>query len=444
MCNYKKMESESDNNTIWLSLIKKGDSIESTNSREAVGWWADAYSIEPTRPEAIYRIVKRWRYMGRPKVCFEWLAKFNEANMPDDDYDGIEREVWEWRLSEERLICAFYCGIQEVQRDIMNILNKCISSHSIQQALKNYFFYDIRIFSKKEVKLDIADYVKIGDNTELMMYGSTPSICCDKQGYIVNQRLVSYLINSNGSYNLGDSGTVTTVNRQLKLNRRLELVDKFIDYTPPHINEVYNGIEDVKVWKRKDGSLCFLGTHIKNSEPWNDTNISVCIGNYNDTDLINPRILRQNIKSQRSEKNWVFCEDNQIIYQWSPLIVYELFNNESIIQPIHTIHKVPKCFTHMRGSSNGCLVGDEQWFITHIVAYDTPRIYYNHLVVLNAKTKEPLRYSYPFKLSNCKIEFCLGLIVEEDRILIGYSSNDGSTRIGIFEKHTFDKMMISV
>ena len=269
----------------WLSLIKKGDSIESTNSREAVGWWADAYSIEPTRPEAIYRIVKRWRYMGRPKVCFEWLARFNEANMPDDVYDGIEREVWEWRLSEERLICAFYCGIQEVQRDIMNILNKCISSHSIQQALKNYFFYDIRIFSKKEVKLDIADYVKIGDNTEVMMYGSTPSICYDKQGYIVNQRLVSYLVNSNGSYNLGKSETVTTVNRRLKLNRQLELIDKFLDYTPSHINDTYNGVEDVKLWRRRDGSLCFLGTHIKNNEPWNDTNICVCMGNYNNTDL---------------------------------------------------------------------------------------------------------------------------------------------------------------
>jgi hypothetical protein len=50
-------------------------------------------------------------------------------------------------------------------------------------------------------------------------------------------------------------------------------------------------------------------------------------------------------------------------------------------------------------------------------------------VVLDPETFRVTAYSAPFKLSSHPIEFCLGLVVEENRVLIGYSEMDGSSKI---------------
>jgi hypothetical protein len=44
------------------------------------------------------------------------------------------------------------------------------------------------------------------------------------------------------------------------------------------------------------------------------------------------------------------------------------------------------------------------------------------------------RYSAPFKFSDQPIEYCLGLVVEEERVIMTYSVWDRSTMVAIYDK----------
>jgi hypothetical protein len=98
---------------------------------------------------------------------------------------------------------------------------------------------------------------------------------------------------------------------------------------------------------------------------------------------------------------------------------------------------MPKIFDSVRGSTCAAEYNDELWFICHIVSYEQPRQYYHMFVILD-KELNLLRYSAPFKLSDASVEYCLGLIVKEDKVIISYSEWDRTTKIGIYDKKYID------
>jgi hypothetical protein len=74
------------------------------------------------------------------------------------------------------------------------------------------------------------------------------------------------------------------------------------------------------------------------------------------------------------------------------------------------------------------------------VEYCQPREYYHFFAVFtkeieNGKNTIKLsRWSNPFKFEGEKIEYSLGLIVEEKRIIVSYSKWDREPTIGVFDK----------
>ena len=51
-----------------------------------------------------------------------------------------------------------------------------------------------------------------------------------------------------------------------------------------------------------------------------------------------------------------------------------------------------------------------------------------------------MRYSAPFKFQGEPIEYCLSIVVEDDRVLINYSTWDRKTKIGIYDKNYIDSI----
>ena len=51
------------------------------------------------------------------------------------------------------------------------------------------------------------------------------------------------------------------------------------------------------------------------------------------------------------------------------------------------------------------------------------------------------RWSHLFKFEGEKIEYALGLIVEEKRIIISYSKWDSDPTIGLYDKEKVEKEM---
>ena len=92
-------------------------------------------------------------------------------------------------------------------------------------------------------------------------------------------------------------------------------------------------------------------------------------------------------------------------------------------------------FKYTNGTSN-----PELWFVTHIVSYEQPRHYYHAIVVFDAEMNV-LRYSAPFKFEGEPIEYCLSIVVEDERVLINYSNWDRTTRVGVYDKKYIDSIV---
>ena len=158
--------------------------------------------------------------------------------------------------------------------------------------------------------------------------------------------------------------------------------------------------------------------------------------------------LTQDFKNTDCEKNWVYLDFNNqtsIVYQWNPLQICIIDDENNKISIIET-KILPKIFDFARGSSSGFNYvnssnQNEIWFVVHIVSYEKPRHYYHMISVFDEKMNI-LRYSAPFKFEGDNIEYCLSIVVENDRVLINYSTMDRSTKIGVYDKKYIDSLLI--
>jgi hypothetical protein len=127
----------------------------------------------------------------------------------------------------------------------------------------------------------------------------------------------------------------------------------------------------------------------------------------------------------------------------------------NIINVIKNI-EMPKIFSHARGSSCGfkytkqmlnnngnisiSYEENEIWFALHIVSYESPRHYY-HMIAVFDENMQLLRYSAPFKFEGEPIEYCLSIVVENDRVLLNYSSWDRTTKIGVYDINYIESLL---
>jgi hypothetical protein len=131
--------------------------------------------------------------------------------------------------------------------------------------------------------------------------------------------------------------------------------------------------------------------------------------------------------------------DLRVVYDWSPLTIGRL--DGAHLVDMQKDSDVPAFFRDVRGSSNGCRVGGEVWFLCHLVHHSSPRHYYHIIVVLDAQTLKYVRHSVLFKFHGDPIEYALGLVVEpapEGRVLISYSRNDASSALLVMPRALVD------
>jgi len=257
------------------------------------------------------------------------------------------------------------------------------------------------------------------------------------KNYCINIRYVNYNIDDNGTYLNCDKHIIT-------FNKYMELDNFFYVNNEKHMNfnfdgRRYIGVEDVRIFNDiENNELLFIGSGFHQNNQ-----IGIVAGKY-DAQLCTlfENELKTNFTNNLCEKNWVYVDYNNsthIIYEWYPLKICKL--NNKIITLVET-KNMPKLFNIVRGSSCGFKYNNNEiWFVTHIVSCETPRHYY-HVIVVFDNNMNLLRYSAPFKFEGEPIEYCLSIIVEDERVLINYSTWDRTTRIGVYDKKYIDSMII--
>ena len=113
-------------------------------------------------------------------------------------------------------------------------------------------------------------------------------------------------------------------------------------------------------------------------------------------------------------------------------------------------YNLPECFNDARGTSTGYIINHEIWFVLHkgitntnykkTINNNNSKIYYNyqHFFAVFDLNMNLLRFSELFKLGNCKIEFCIGLIIKEEEMILSYSLQDTQSKVSVYSMDTIN------
>ena len=446
---------------IWQSYFSIGKCYRDMNDMQnAIFYWMEAYDKFPERVENLYEIIKYYREKGNNKLAnvFYELADHQIKKKTNYDHLFLQKDVYDYKIDYEYTIIGYYDNrynndIRDVCMKVLN--NKYAPNHTIENVLSNYKFYSRTLESNQlnSYNLDILD--SIGNTLKIdrsIFNASTPSICINnKKEMIVCRRFVNYKIGEHGEYI--NENTIKTINviaiidiNADKWNKKKEFELKYDTV----YDDYYVGIEDIRLFSHKD-ILYFNGNRSVKPQ-------TMCI-EFGKINLLSQQTVSTIVKCENQtqiEKNWVLFKDSskelKMIYNWYPmtvgshgdhpdLLVDEKNKPNTFLTITHTID-TPPFFKNIRGSTNGINIGNEIWFICHIVSYESRRHYYHVIVVIDDTSFELKRFTKMFTFENEKVEYTLGFeyLHEKQRFIIGYSIMDNCSKYMLVSKQDVDEL----
>jgi len=431
------------NQEVWYSYYRIGSCHKNMgNIAEAIITWMNGYDYFPDRLEGLYEIINHYRYSSKHKLCYVFYKLAQEVlnkKKNIDDYLFLHKDIYSFKLHYEYTVVAAYLGIKNINDETVTILNNSKDDVINQNLFNNMKFYKDFLIPNHVVIMDSKKTIMI--NNENIDFHSSSSCLIpnfDDTGYFLNVRYVNYHITPDGSY-INCDKHIISVNQVVKLDKDMNLISSQM-FDNDFNDRLYIGIEDLRMFKEKDTTnekLIFTGTGFHENNK-----IGIVYGEY---DIHKDSLLSNEITSSFSksecEKNWVYVtyeNKTHVIYKWYPLQICKINENANKIDLVKII-EMPRIFSHVRGSSCGFTYKNEIWFVVHNVSYESPRHYY-HMIIVFDENMKLLRYSSPFKFEGEPIEYCLSIVVEDERVIINYSTWDRTSRIGIYDKKYIDSI----
>jgi tetratricopeptide (TPR) repeat protein len=431
---------------VWYSLFRIGHTYKRMGKmQDAIFTWLEAYNYFPDRIENLYEIINYYRDVGKCKLAlvFYNLAKsILNKNLNWCEYLFLQNDIYTYKLEYEYSIFSCYNDVKNINQQIVTILNKTNDRNISNNVLSNMKFYKDVLTPKQNIPFGFSLNHLIGE--EFTHFNSSSSCIISNKtgdGYLLNVRLVNYKIDDKGYYHECEKHIIT-INKYFELTKDFKIkMERMIDIE--YEDRRYIGVEDVRIFNHTlhdDSSLLFIGTGYHK-----DNKIGIVTGKYSpltECNILKPIEIKPSFVVSDCEKNWVYVNlsgDLNVVYKWNPLTLCKIDEPTGTLNMVKTI-EMPKIFNYVRGSTNGINYKNEIWFVGHLVSYEQPRHYYHIFSVFDENMKL-LRYSAPFKFNKECIEYCLGLVVEDDRVICTYSSWDRTTNIAIYDKPYIDDLI---
>jgi len=420
----------------------------------AIHWWMEAYQFFPKRIENLYEIVSHYRQIGKNQIAYMYyiMALKQVLLNPNPDYLFLQRDIYDYKLDYEFSIIGYYCNVDkyDMTRICSKVLNcKMNDWNIVRNVMSNYKFYSKKLSDYKSNLPNVAVSALQNIGKELIanepdatyFVPSTPSLTVVGNELFVNVRYVNYRINDRGGYENQEHITTKNVLATFDLDTWEKKTEDFMWYNSEFDN-LYIGLEDVRLfYSETQNALLYnanrgLGPHnlkVEHGRVFMQNEMR----SLNDGESASSSGLVTMEGQKDVEKNWVLFEDTagnlKIVYSWHDLIIGNCVKNETgfTFEKTHQI-KTPPIFKYFRGSTNGIRIGDEIWFICHVVSYEDRRYYYHVFFTLDAVTYEVRRFTPLFTFDGDKVEYTLGFVYrEKEEEMNRQISESGTTRFTI-------------
>jgi tetratricopeptide (TPR) repeat protein len=450
---------------VWYSYYRLGDIYKKKdNMAQALLYWMEGYALLPERLENIYKIIKHYRIIGKQQLAYTYIrliANVLNIHKEKDDirnsYLFMENDVYTHLLDYEIVILSYYNGNKNVNNPVLSILQTTGDQSIVKSVLENMKFYP-NIYTpliSKNYTSKLSCNIQINSKNYLLDFKSSSCSIINNpygDGYLLNVRYHNYSLVNNGytvnlpeNYNEKLKPTVTQ-NQLIVLNNDFDIVSYHMSHISSKFPKKLIGMEDIRLfYSENDNKINCIGTSTHNIH---DVSISRCSFDYTTKTYSPPINICQRFKETACEKNWVYFthrNKTQILYSWSPFTVCSIKENNEL--EVVYKHNMPPLFNYVRNSTCGVVYNNEIWFVGHIISHEGDgglhRHYYDIIIVLDATTLELIKSSPLFKYSEHRIQYTLGLIVEDDRIILSYSTMDDTTMVSVYDKKEIESSMIS-
>lgn len=345
----------------------------------------------------------------------------------------------------------------------INIKNKQIMKinnyYRTEQIMNQNFEHYNTMWEKKDIynfpvlnaktKLDLSKTIDVnilGKNIEV--FSGTPTIIDISNNYLINLRWINY--------NYNENGTKKTIPRQwVSLNSRYKVDGSFNKISDEifleenyleQINNIAIGLEDIRIFEFNDKHY-YIATIFDN----NRNIASVSSGLYNiennsyqlDKNIIIPKMYDTN-RIRIREKNWSFVNYNNelcVLYNWFPLQIGKIDYDKNEMNIIKMKYNIPDFFKDARGSTCGIRKNNEIWFILHKAQcynfrqnkFINTLVNYQHFFAIFDLDMNLIRYSELFKFEDSRVEYCIGMIIKNDEMILSYSLMDTNSIIATYD-----------
>ena len=446
----------------------KGDAIN------AIHWWMEAYQFFPKRIENLYEIASHYRQIGKNHIAYMYYIMALKQTLlnPNPDYLFLQRDVYDYKLDYEFSIIGYYCNIDnyDMTRICTKVLNcKNTEWNIVRNVMSNYKFYSKKLVDYESVipdelrcaLQDVGKELIAGEPDAESFVQSTPSMVVIGNELVVNVRYVNYRINDRGGYDNRDNISTKNIIARFDLQTCEKKSEDFMWYDP-ELDNLYVGLEDVRMFYSKSQNLLLynanrgIGPHnlkVEHGLVFGRNEVFAIVDELGENRKSAKKFLRATqgttedlvassglvtIEGQKDiEKNWVMFEDAsgriKMVYGWHDLVIGDCLKTEDgfTFERTHRI-KTPAIFKYFRGSTNGIRIGDEIWFICHVVSYEDRRYYYHAFFTLDATTYEVRRFTPLFTFEGDKVEYTLGFVYRGDsEIELEKTTNVNGTRYSI-------------
>jgi glycosyltransferase involved in cell wall biosynthesis len=461
---------------VWYSYYRLGIIyMRLNNMAQAIYYWLEGYNYYPNRLEGLYEILKYYRENSKYnliKYLYPIIKNELDKNENRDNYLFLHNDVYTHKIYYEYSIFAYYLGIKNINNELVKVLN--CNDNEYTNLIKNMKYYKDILQPIKVI--DFSNYFITTFNNQDIKFVSSSSCLIknlNNDGYKLNIRYVNYYINENGNC-IHPGNHAITINELKNLDNNFNIIDSYIENIDDYHKYYIIGIEDIRIYYDTNNILKFIGTgntannqiRIFTGDYCLDNNLQSNIHSNLHSNKLSPILLTQTFKKTLYEKNWVFVNyksKTRIIYNWFPITICDVDENnnlniigtssffpkkkdeitleEKLCFSSNETKNMPNIFQNIRGSTCGYTYNKEIWFITHLVSYEKPREYY-HMICVFDENMNLLRYTAPFKFEGISIEYCLSIIVENDRIIINYSTWDKTTKIAIYDNNYIESKLI--
>jgi mannosyltransferase OCH1-like enzyme len=340
---------------------------------------------------------------------------------------------------------------------ILNVYDEYRNEQSKFEKTKYYTsmwleknIYNYPILESKNIYNYTKQIIKNIMGKEILFYSGTPTIIeLLNNKYLINIRWINYSYNNDGSKKNIPQQWISLNSRFMvdlsfnKINEEIFLEEDF--EKEKYFDEI--GLEDIRIFNYLE-KYYYIATYFDHKRQI----ISVSSNEYNICDLsynLNKTIILPQMynlsKIKQSEKNWSFVNYKNelcIIYKWFPLQIGKINYETNEMNIIEIKYNIPDYFNNARGNTCGYEYNNEIWFVLHKAQqYDNIKTKYNyqHFFAVFDLEMNIIRYSELFKFGDCTVEFCIGLIVKNDNIILSYSLLDTECIIAEYDINYINK-----